>query len=181
MPRPTLFLDRDGTIIVERHYLCDPEQVTLEAGAAAGLRRFAEAGYRLVVVSNQSGIARGYFDETALAAVTARLDALLRAEAVVIADWLHCPHGPEDACACRKPRPGLLQAAHRRAAVDWTRALIIGDKPGDVEAGRACGIPGILVGTGHGADYRDWAAAERVPMVDTLAAAADLWLGPPRG
>jgi histidinol-phosphate phosphatase family protein len=179
-PIPCLFLDRDGTIIVERDYLSDPELVKLEVGAVQGLRRFRDAGFRLVVVSNQSGLARGYFDEAALRAVNARLGHMLLAQGIEIASWHHCPHEPRDACNCRKPLPGLLDQAEAALpgdlSIDWCASVMVGDKASDVAAGRARGTRTALVRTGHG--LQDAVAVEKmgIPVCDTLEAVADIFL-----
>ena len=109
--RPAILLDRDGTIIVDRHYLSNPAEVELLPGAVAGLRRLADAGFALVVVSNQSGVARGLLTEADVAAVNARTAALLANEGIQIAGWYYCPHGPEAGCDCRKPAAGMAERA----------------------------------------------------------------------
>ncbi|WP_375381762.1 D-glycero-alpha-D-manno-heptose-1,7-bisphosphate 7-phosphatase [uncultured Sphingomonas sp.] len=172
----TIFLDRDGTIIVERDYIHNPADVALEIGAAAGLRALTAAGFRLVVLTNQSGVARGYFDLAAVWAVNRRVADLLDEAEVTIAGWYVCPHGPSDGCACRKPRPGL--AYH--AAIDGGLALagswVVGDKRSDVELADAIGASGILVTTGHGADHVAWAHDLGHPVVSDLVGASDFIL-----
>lgn len=176
-PAPHLFLDRDGTMIVEEHYLRDPAQVALETGVAAGLRRFVAAGYRPVVVSNQSGIGRGLLTEADLTAVNARTAELLTAEGLEIASWHHCPHHPDEACRCRKPGPGMFEAADALSPVDWAKSIMVGDKRADLEAGLALGMASALVLTGYGAKTADWAKAAGYPVVPSLTALADLILG----
>jgi len=169
--RGAALIDRDGTIIVERRYLADPAGVELLPGAAEGLRRLRALGLALVVVTNQSGIARGYFDEATLDAIHARLAALLAAEDLVLDGIYHCPHGPDDECACRKPGVELAHRAARDLGLDLSRAVVIGDKRADVELGRALGVPGILVRTGFGEE--ELAAGVTADHVaDDLAAAA---------
>ena len=172
--RPAILLDRDGTVIVEKSYLADPAGVELAPGAGAGLRRLAAAGFTLVVVSNQSGIARGFMTDADVAAVNARTAELLRAEGVEIAGWYHCPHGPEASCACRKPAPGLAHQAARDLGLDLRRSVVIGDKPSDIGLGDAVGAGGVLVLTGHGVEARTWAIDNRVPIAPDFAAAAAL-------
>lgn len=157
---PAVFLDRDGTIIVERDYLSDPSLVELECGAALGLRRMAAAGFALVVLTNQSGIARGYFDLPAAEAVNQRAVALLAEEGVTIDGWYICPHGPSDDCSCRKPLPGLATRAMADLGLARSGCWMIGDKRSDVELADAIGGRGILVLTGHGQAGLDWAHAE---------------------
>ncbi|MCZ0963690.1 D-glycero-alpha-D-manno-heptose-1,7-bisphosphate 7-phosphatase [Paracoccus benzoatiresistens] len=174
---PCLFLDRDGTIIVERNYLSDPDLVTLEVGAVEGLRRFHDAGFRLIVVSNQSGIGRGYFTEAQLAAVNERLESLLIAEGIEIASWHHCPHRSGDSCICRKPRTGMLDEAAKLlppgAGVDWERSIMVGDKASDINAGLARGCRAALVLTGQGAGDVGEMRAAGVPVCASLHAVAE--------
>ena len=116
--RRFVLLDRDGTLIVERNYLSDPDQVELIPGAAAGLRRLAARGLGLVLVTNQSGIGRGFFDAARLAEIHERLTALLRAERVELDGIYVCPHHPDQACDCRKPRPALVLRAAAELGFD---------------------------------------------------------------
>ena len=176
--RPTLFLDRDGVIIVDRHYLDDPADVQLEAGVPAALRRARASGYRLVGLSNQSGLGRGLFDLATFAAVMARLDALLRDEGCALDAFFYCPHAPVDACACRKPAPGLLHEAAREMAWEPERSAMVGDKLADVDLALDAGLQPILVRTGHGVGA-EAALGGRVgvPVCDDLAAAVAWLLG----
>ncbi len=114
-------------------YLSDPSRVALFAGAVEGLLRFREAGWRLIVVSNQSGLARGYFTREQLSAVTDRLAELLAAGGVVLDAIYYCPHGPDDGCDCRKPRLGMIEAACRDFAIDLAKSWMVGDKAADLE------------------------------------------------
>lgn len=148
--RPFVALDRDGTIIVERNYLSDPAQVELIPGAGRALRLMADLGYRLVLVTNQSGVARGYFDLDSIDRVHARLRALLLAYGVRLDAMYFCPHMPDATCACRKPKPGLLMRAAADLDLDLGRGAVIGDNVCDVELGQALCLPTFLVRTGHG-------------------------------
>ena len=150
MTRPTVFLDRDGTIIVERHYLSDPALVELEAGAAEGLKLLQDLGYPLVVVSNQSGIGRGKFALDDAHAVNARVAELLAEHGVTIAGWYMCSHAPDTDCTCRKPLTGMPEQARAELGLSWEGCYVIGDKRIDVELGQAIGGTGMLVTTGHG-------------------------------
>ncbi|MGE4553448.1 MAG: D-glycero-alpha-D-manno-heptose-1,7-bisphosphate 7-phosphatase [Desulfovibrionaceae bacterium] len=172
-PRRFVLLDRDGTLMEDRHYLADPAGVALVPGAAAGLRALAAAGLGLVVVSNQSGVGRGYFTEADVAAVNGRLAELLAAEGVVMDGWYHCPHGPDEGCACRKPAPGLALAAARDLGFDPARGFVVGDKSADVDLARAIGAAGVLVLTGKGEKHRARCAPDFVAR--DLAEAAD-WI-----
>jgi D-glycero-D-manno-heptose 1,7-bisphosphate phosphatase len=180
--RPAVFLDRDGTLNREVDYLADPEQLELLPGVADALRRLAEAGYLLCVVTNQSGVARGYFEESRLADIHARLRELLAAEGVTL-DWIgYCPHHDSEGspayradCSCRKPRPGMLLEAGATLGVAFERSWCIGDSLRDVDAGARLGVDGMLVRTGKGADEeaRALKSGRRVEVVDDLRAAAD--------
>jgi histidinol-phosphate phosphatase family protein len=168
MGRAAIFLDRDGTIIIERGYLSDPSAVALEEGALAGLQALAAQGWILVVVTNQSGIARGYFSAEAAEAVNTRTAELLREGQVEISGWYVCPHGPEDACDCRKPLAGLAHLAQRELSIDPTRSWVIGDKPSDIGLSRAIGARSILVTSGEGTLHADWARREGVAICADL-------------
>jgi D-glycero-D-manno-heptose 1,7-bisphosphate phosphatase len=171
--RRFVLLDRDGTIIVEKHYLSDPEDVELIPGAADALRRLSDLGLGLAVVTNQSAIGRGYFDAARLEEVHERLTELLAAERVRLDGIYHCPHHPEDGCACRKPAAGMGLRAARELDFEPSRAFVVGDMAGDLGLGRALGATTLLVRTGHGADTE--AAADPGDYdraVDDLAAAA---------
>ncbi|WP_116083154.1 HAD-IIIA family hydrolase [Tropicimonas sp. IMCC34011] len=176
MMRRAVFLDRDGTVIEDRHFLSDPRGVRLLPGAAKGMRRFAEAGYRIVIVSNQSGIGRGLFARDALSKVMRETDRQLVAEKVFVQDWQNCPHAPDAGCTCRKPGPGLLDRAQSRGDIDFGASWMIGDRPSDIGAGRARGVPGILVMTGQGMCHVDWARREGVPIAESLEEAAEIAL-----
>ena len=146
--RPAVFFDRDDTLIVNAGYLGDPAGVVLMPGAAAAVAAVRRAGYAVVVVSNQSGVARGLFAEAAVRAVDRRMADLLSADdADAILDLqLYCPHHPDGAvpayrtaCECRKPRPGMLIDAAARLSLDLPRSWLVGDAERDVTAGRAAG------------------------------------------
>lgn len=159
------FLDRDGTIIRDGHYLADPAGVELLAGAADALRTLVKAGYGLVVVSNQSGIARGIIAPAAHEAVHARFVEVLAAEGIELAAAYYCAHGPDDGCACRKPRPGMIQRAVAEHGFVAAESLMVGDKLSDVQAGRAAGCTTVLLSPDEDASAdvcaKDWPAALR--------------------
>ena len=172
-PRPdAVMLDRDGTLIVDVPYNGDPERVEPVAGARAAVSRLRAAGLALAVVSNQSGIARGILTPAQVAAVNARVEALLGP----LGPWLVCPHGPGDGCDCRKPRPGLVLAAAARLGVDPERCAVIGDIGADVQAARAAGARAVLVPTAVTREDEVRAAPE---LAGTLGEAVDLLLGAP--
>lgn len=171
--RPAAFVDRDGTIIAERNYISDPDEVLVLPSAAAGLRALRDAGFMLIVVSNQSGIARGVVTPQQYEAVNARMIELLRADGVELDGIYFCPHHPDFTgdCDCRKPATGLYERAAREHGIDLSRSVYIGDKASDVAPASRLGGTGILVRTGHGAEQ---ATEVEVPIrtVDDLAAAA---------
>ena len=182
--RPAVFLDRDGTLIREAEYLADPDGVELLPGVPEALRALRAAGYALVVVTNQSGIARGLYDEHDYRRVADRLDDMLaRAGASVDATY-HCPHHPDHGppCDCRKPALGMHRRAADQLKLDLAASWYVGDKASDVEPAHAVGGRGILVRTGYG--RRTEAGGDLPPgtaVVDDLPAAAALILaGPPR-
>jgi len=150
--RRAVFLDRDGTLNVDREYVGKTEDVELVPNAAEGARMLAAAGYVLVVVSNQSGIARGYFTEKQADAVDERLAQLLSSRGVAIAASYRCPHLPDAPlpqyavdCDCRKPSPGLILRAASELSLDPNASWAIGDRARDIEAGAAAGCRTIAV------------------------------------
>jgi histidinol-phosphate phosphatase family protein len=156
--RPAVFLDRDGTLVEEVAYRHDPDRVVLLPGVGSGLRRLAAAGYALVVVTNQAGVARGRYDEAAVEAVHRRLAELLAGVGVRLDAVLYCPHHPEGtvpgyarACRCRKPGPGMLEAAAKRLGLDLAASFMIGNHPTDVGAAGAAGVTPLFVTTGRAA------------------------------
>jgi D,D-heptose 1,7-bisphosphate phosphatase len=176
--RPAAFIDRDGTLIVERHYLADPAGVELLPGAVAGLRALREAGYALIVVTNQSGIARGLITAAEYEAVQRRLADLLSAAGVELDGVYHCPHHPEHTgpCECRKPGLGLYRRAAAEHGLAFAGSLFVGDREGDVVPALALGGSGYLVRTGYGAGEAGRVPAE-IRVVADLAAAAAAHLG----
>ena len=147
--RKIAFLDRDGTIIVDKHYLSDPKGIELLPNAAEGLKILVDSGYELVIVSNQSGIGRGYFSESDLKACMDKLEELLGNYKITFADVLFCPHAPDQDCTCRKPLTGMITDS--KIEFDPKQSVVIGDKACDVELGQNIGSEGILVRTGKGA------------------------------
>jgi len=150
--RAAVFLDRDGTVIAERNYLSDPAGVELLPGAAEGLRRMRALGLPLILVSNQSGVGRGYFGLDAVHRVHGRLLELLEAQGAGLDAIYVCPHAPGEACQCRKPLPGLINRAARELDIDPAQSFVVGDKPCDVDLGLVVNATTFLVTTGYGAD-----------------------------
>jgi D-glycero-D-manno-heptose 1,7-bisphosphate phosphatase len=176
--RPAVFLDRDGTLVEERDYLDDPADVRLVPGAVEAVRRLRSAGFCVVLVTNQSGIARGLYGEDDYRAVQAHLEALLRDGGALLDATYYCPHHPDftGSCACRKPGTGMYRAAERDLGVTLDQSWYVGDKATDVEPARVLRGRGILVLTGYGKESMERVGAE-VEVVPDVAAAADLILG----
>lgn len=145
-----LFLDRDGTVIHDLHYLADPEKVSFLPGVHRALITLQQKGYALVSVSNQSGIGRGIITEEQARSVEARILAEFRAAGVGMTGSYVCPHAPEEGCACRKPLPGMLLQAARDLDLDLSQSWMIGDKMTDVAAGTAAGCRTVLINRKHG-------------------------------
>ena len=186
--RAAVFLDRDGILIEDRHYLRDPAGVSLIAGTAAAIARLRRAGYAVVVITNQSGIARGRITREEYEAVKARVDVELAAAGTQVDATYMCPHHPAftGPCACRKPGTSLFTDAARDLGIDLARSYVIGDRWRDVEPSIALGARGILVpGPDTTAEERsrvtDRGAAPdgRVTLATTLTHAVDGILGSP--
>ncbi|OQZ01673.1 MAG: D,D-heptose 1,7-bisphosphate phosphatase [Candidatus Brocadia sp. UTAMX2] len=150
--RKAVFLDRDGTMVVHEHYLSSPDQLKILPHVAQGIHRFKEHDYLVIVITNQSGIARGFFDEERLMLIHEKLDAMLKGEGALIDDWYYCPHHPEGIierytmdCDCRKPKPGMILAAARKYHLDLTQSLMIGDSETDMLAGKNAGCKSMLI------------------------------------
>ena len=171
--RAAVFLDRDGTVIQEREYLADPDGVSLIPGAIEGMHLLVEAGFRLVVVTNQSGIARGLYGVDDYRAVAGRLDEELAREGLTLDGTYFCPHHPEFSgpCKCRKPALGMYLQAARDLGLDLPDSFFIGDRRKDVEPGRALGGQGILVRTGYGVE-EEAGVGEGTAVFDSLLDAA---------
>jgi D-glycero-D-manno-heptose 1,7-bisphosphate phosphatase len=147
MSRPVAFLDRDGTVMHDEHYLADPARVRLIDGAAAAIARVRAAGIAVVIVTNQSGIARGHITPAQYEAVRARLDAVLQAAGAPVDATYHCPHHPDvgGPCDCRKPALGLYRQAIADLGLDASRTAFVGDRWSDVAAATAFHGIGLLV------------------------------------
>jgi len=177
-PGPALFLDRDGVVVEEKHFLADPALVTLTHGAADVIARANAARLHVVLVTNQSGIARGKFGWPEFAAVQDRLVDLLRQRGARLDAVMACPfHAdgrPPFRCAdhpCRKPNPGLLIRAAEALSIELSTSWIVGDRTDDIGAGRAAGLAGgVHVGTGYGREHRAPALALATPDYRVLAA-----------
>lgn len=172
-----VFLDRDGTIIEYVPYLSDPELVRLIPGAGQSLKTLANSGFRLVVITNQSGIQRGLYSESDYEAVNARLAELLREFGVVLDLFVFCPHLPDDRCDCRKPEPGLGFLTAAELGLSLSSSFMIGDNRSDIKFGRAIGATTILVETGLGLEHRNHCAEICDFVIPSLKDAPSIILG----
>lgn len=172
MGKRYVLLDRDGTIIVDKHYLHDPDGVELLPGAIEGLKKMQELGFGLAVLTNQSGVGRGYYDEASVHACNLRMKELLSLHGVVIDGVYHCPHAPEETCDCRKPATGMMDQAARELDFEPSRAYMVGDKKADMGVGRNTGATTILVRTGKGAEQEAKCAGVADFVADDLLQAA---------
>jgi len=174
--RPAVFFDRDGTLNEEVEFLSAPEQLRLIPGASEAVRTVNERGFVACVISNQSGVARGLFPESALVPIHAKLVQELGSRGAHLDRIYYCPHHPTEGippynvdCACRKPKPGMLRQAEGELQVDLRRSYVIGDRLADILAGRSVGARGILVLTGYGEIARQESRAQGV-LPDFIAA-----------
>ncbi len=186
MTRPAVFLDRDGTLIEEVHYLDRHDRLALFPWSIDAVRVLKRAGFAVVVVTNQAGVARGIFDEAFVADVHRALAARFAAGGAPLDGLYYCPHHPDGSvasyrreCECRKPKPGLLHRAACDHGLGLTRSFVVGDRWTDVELARAVGARGLLVRTGYGAveAAQPPPALPATPVVDNVMAAAAWILG----
>lgn len=178
--RSAVFLDRDGTLVEDPGYLHRPDDVRLLPGAGAAVARLNGAGYLVVLITNQSGIARGFYDVAAYEAVQRRLVDLLGRAGARLDGAYYCPHHPDHTgpCACRKPGLRLFEQAAAALGIDLHRSWFVGDKISDVEPALAVGGRGILLETGDGAVHAAAGRALGVLVVADLAAAASRIVAP---
>lgn len=174
-----VFLDKDGTLVENVPYNVDPARIRLTTGAIAGLQRLQQLGYLLIGISNQPGIALGYFTESALDAATHHLRALLAEDGIHLAGLYYCPHDPAGVsrryamrCRCRKPAPGLLLAAAHIHDIDLDQSWLIGDILNDIEAGARAGCRTVLLDNGNETEWKRGPYREPTYRAPDLAAAA---------
>ena len=177
MSLPAIFLDRDGTLIEEAGYLDRLERISVFPWTIDALRVLGRARFRLIVVSNQAGVAKGMFDEAFVRQTHQVLAERFAAGGAVVDGFYYCPHFPEGsveayrrACECRKPKPGMLRQAAREHDLDLDRSFLVGDRWSDIEAAQAAGARGVLVKTGHGVIE----AAHPKPSVEAATVAETL-------
>jgi D-glycero-D-manno-heptose 1,7-bisphosphate phosphatase len=185
--RRAVFLDRDGTINVEVGYLSRPEDFSLIPGSAEAVERLNNAGFTVVVISNQSGVARGYFGEADVARVNDKMVRELTRHGARLDAIYYCPHHPDFGdgsyrrdCDCRKPKPGMVRRAERELGVEAAGSFVVGDHRGDVMLAKSVGAGSILVLSGHGTEELEKLEQEGAPpdfVAPDLAAAVDYILG----
>ena len=175
-----IFLDRDGTINVEKEYLINPSDFELLPDVSNALQKLQNAGFLLVIVSNQSGVARGYFTESQVDELHQSMEKRLEPFGVTFDGIYFCPHHPTSGqgeylcdCECRKGKPGMLLKAAKELQIDLSQSFMIGDKLADIQAGHAAGCKTFLVKTGYGKDFEMASMAYGSRVVDDLLAAAD--------
>lgn len=179
--RKVIFLDRDGTINVEKSYLYKWEDFEFEKNAIEGLKELKNLGYEFIVVTNQSGIGRGYYSEEDLVALNNQMTQKLKEFGIEILECFYCPHHPEKGigkykvdCNCRKPNPGMLLEGIKKYDVDIENSFMIGDKKGDLEAGKKASLKSILVLTGYGKKIEEEVKGNYLIAKDLLEVAAIL-------
>lgn len=154
MARPAVFLDRDGTLNVDKGYVYRIEDWEWIPGAIDAIASLNKAGFLVIIITNQAGIARGYYDEKDMHELHTRVNERLKEHGATIDGFYYCPHHPEFGevreCDCRKPMPGMIDQARKDFDIDLARSWLVGDKAGDIQAGLAAGVKTILVLTGYG-------------------------------
>lgn len=175
-----IFLDKDGTLIVDVPYNVDPARLQLYPDAGPALQRLQMTGFKLIVISNQSGVARGYFAEDALDAVQTALHEQLTAFGVTLDGFYYCPHHPDGSvtdyaidCDCRKPQPGLIRRAARDHNIDLSHSWMVGDILNDVEAGNRAGCRALLIDRGNETEWLAGPFRAPTAMVTNLTEMAD--------
>jgi rfaE bifunctional protein nucleotidyltransferase chain/domain len=169
--RPAIFVDRDGVINEEVEYLHEPEKFKVIPGALEALVTLQQAGFRIVVVTNQAGIGLGYFTVEDFYRVNKKLLQSAKDKGLIIDRVYFCPHGVTDSCTCRKPAPGMIQRGAEDLNIDLARSYMIGDKTADIIAGERAGVKTVLVGTGHGGKDQEF-SVDPTFEVETLKDAA---------
>lgn len=158
--RRAVFLDRDGTIAEEMGYLNHISRLQIFPYAAAAIRRLNDAQIPVIVVTNQSGAARGFFPEDLIARVHEKITERLAAQGARVDGFYYCPHRKDDACQCRKPLTGMLERAAREHALELRGSFVVGDRYDDVALAHAVGGRGVLVMTGYGRGEHEWNRAQ---------------------
>jgi len=182
--KPAVFLDRDGTMAEEVGYLNHAERFRMFTFTGRAIRRLNDSGFAVFVVTNQSGVARGYFPESVVGEVHERMQRELVSQGARLDGVYYCPHGSADHCDCRKPATGMIERAAREHAIDVRRSFVVGDRFRDMELAYRAGCKAIFVRTGYGLGEEKWHTTEwpRQPdaIVDDLEQAVDWILGQTR-
>ncbi|MGB9612601.1 MAG: D-glycero-beta-D-manno-heptose 1,7-bisphosphate 7-phosphatase [Candidatus Margulisiibacteriota bacterium] len=179
-----VFLDRDGTIVEDVGYLNRPDQIKFIPGAIKAIKMLNQAGYKVVVISNQAGVAKGLITEDMLQTIDKVLHKFILNGGAHLDGVYYCPHHPEEgvypyrqACECRKPHPGLIKRAHRDLNIDLSSSFMVGDKATDIEAGKNAGTKTILVLSGRGQEEKEKLKSKPDYITDNLLSAVKWILG----
>jgi len=167
-----IIIDRDGTIIIDKNYLSDPDQIEFETRAIAGLRLMRSFGFRLLIVTNQSGVGRGYFSLEQMNETNSKLIGMLEQNGIKIEGIFSCPHSPDKNCDCRKPNIGLITEAKEKFGFKPGNCIVIGDKAADIKLGKNICAGTILVRTGYGQKTESLDNTTPDVIADNLEAAA---------
>jgi D-glycero-D-manno-heptose 1,7-bisphosphate phosphatase len=158
--RKAIFIDKDGTLIPDIPYNVNPNLVTLQDNAVKGLRLLQDEGYLLLIISNQAGVAHGYFSENSLIAIKQKIESLLTTNDLILSGFYYCPHHPEGKvekyainCQCRKPLPGMILQAAKEHNINLSESWMIGDILNDVEAGARAGCHTVLINNGNETEW----------------------------
>jgi D-glycero-D-manno-heptose 1,7-bisphosphate phosphatase len=177
-----VFVDRDGTIIEDTGYISSSKEVSFIPGSIAAVKRLNQAGFQVIVITNQSGVARGIFSEDRLQTVDKHIQKHVLSGGAHIDAFYYCPHHPEhgvypyrQACECRKPEPGLIKKAAREHQIDLSRSFMVGDHSCDIQAGKKAGVRTVFVLTGHGSREKEKLAERPDHTAANLSAAVD-WI-----
>lgn len=175
-----VFIDKDGTLIKNVPYNVKPELVEFEDGAFESLLKLQKIGYKLIIISNQPGVALGYFKEEELKSLGEKLKELLLEKEINLEGFYYCPHAEQDNCNCRKPKPGLLLSAAQNHQVDLSASWMVGDILNDVEAGNRAGCKSILIDNGNETEWiwsdhrkpnfvvNDWRSAAEIILLQSI-------------
>ncbi|HJO93299.1 MAG TPA: HAD family hydrolase [Victivallales bacterium] len=177
------FLDRDGVLIEEVNYLSYPSQILIFENSYKALKLLRDNDYKIIVITNQAGVARGYFKETDITVIHKEIDRFLSLKKLSIDKYYYCPHHPEGTvpeysfeCACRKPAPGLIFQAVKDFDIDLGESFLIGDKMSDINSAKNAGCFSILVKTGHGLEHTENAQNNNIPIKENILDAVQFYL-----
>ncbi len=176
------FLDRDGVLIEEGNYISSPSDVSIFHETIQALKILRKNGFKIIVITNQGGVAKGYYKEKSILDVHREIDRQLATAKLKIDKYYYCPHHPEGtvkkysiACRCRKPAPGLIFNAAKDFDIDLSKSFLIGDKISDIEAAQNAGCSAILVKTGHGQEHIGEAETKNIIMTKNILEAVKLF------